>query len=233
MEYPLRDKASFLQGVFAEVSHAYDFNNHLHSLWLDQRWRQATVRAARVRRGDAVLDVACGTGDLTAFLTRTEAGRIVGLDFCPEMLAVARRKVSDPRVQWVLGDAMNPPFADESFDVVASAFGVRNLTDARTALGQFHRVLRPGGRLLVLDFAGGGPYGRMRGPLQFYVRRVMPVTAGLVAGKRAAYDYLPVSIASFATPGELSRLMCESGFDGVTTRMFAFGMAALHVAKRS
>lgn len=203
--------------MFAAIARSYDLNNRLHSIWQDQAWRRHAVRRADVRAGDHVLDVACGTGDLTLAFARTAAARIVGLDFTAEMLDVARNKTArhmaaEGRVEYLQGDAQDLPFEDASFDVVSIAFGIRNVQDPGRAVREFRRVLRPGGRLMVLEFAEP-TLAPVRWFNMFYCRRVMPITATLISGDRTgAYKYLPRSVETFMSPEDLKGLLVSAEF---------------------
>jgi len=219
--------------MFAAIAPRYDLNNRLHSFGLDQRWRRAAVRAAELRPGDEVLDAACGTGDLTRAFARAGAQRAVGLDFCPEMLAIARRRRSGlgDSIEYVEGDAQDLPFDDDSVDVVSIAFGIRNVQSSPQALAEFRRVLRPGGRLVILEF--DRPRSRVIAALHnFYCSRVMPITATLIGGPPAArsgaYRYLPRSVDTFLDRAAMAAAMREAGFTAITQRSLTFGVAMVH-----
>src|SRR4051812_43225003 len=197
-------KAGKVRRMFAAIAGSYDLNNRVHSLWQDQRWRRFAVRAADIKAGDAVLDVACGTGDLTQLFARTEAARVMGVDFTPAMLEVARQKLAriesrpGSKIVYEEGDAQSLRFDDASFDVVSIAFGIRNIEQPRRALTEFARVLKPGGRLVVLEFEGNPPNRFMRWFNNLYCRGIMPRTATLISGdKSGAYRYLPASVGTF------------------------------------
>jgi demethylmenaquinone methyltransferase/2-methoxy-6-polyprenyl-1,4-benzoquinol methylase len=223
------DKPPMIARMFARIVRAYDLNNRLHSFGRDQAWRRLAAEAAQVAPGDSALDVACGTGDLTAMLARRGAARVVGLDFCRPMLDLARRKFPRRRIEWVLGDAMDLPFAERTFDAVTIAFGLRNLLDRPRALGEFLRVLRPGGRLVVLEFHPPNPTGLLGRAVRFYLEHVMPRTAGAIARDRqGAYEYLTRSIQAFPSPGELTEMIRLAGFADVTARLLTFGAAGIH-----
>jgi demethylmenaquinone methyltransferase/2-methoxy-6-polyprenyl-1,4-benzoquinol methylase len=207
--------------MFDRIAPVYDAMNRVMTAGLDRRWRRATV-AAVVRPGDRVLDAACGTGDL-ALEAKRAGGEVTGLDFSPAMLERARRK--DRSLEWVQGDALALPFEDGSFDAATIGFGVRNLDDLAAGLRELRRVLRPGGRLGVLEIT------RPRGPLRVFYSlwfdRIVPLLGKVLPGG-AAYTYLPASVRRFPGPEELARLLEESGFGSVTYRVFAGGIVALH-----
>jgi demethylmenaquinone methyltransferase/2-methoxy-6-polyprenyl-1,4-benzoquinol methylase len=221
-------RPALVRAMFARIARAYDLNNRVHSLWRDQAWRRRAVRAAGLRGREAVLDAACGTGDLTALFRRAGTGRVVGLDFCPEMLELARKKLPREPIEWVCGDAQELPFGDGEFDVVSIAFGIRNVADPNRALTEFFRVLRPGGRVVVLEF--DRPRGALGGALvRFYLDRVMPRTAAAIARDRhGAYDYLRESVQAFLSAEELAVTVRRTGFTDVSTRRLTLGIATLH-----
>jgi demethylmenaquinone methyltransferase/2-methoxy-6-polyprenyl-1,4-benzoquinol methylase len=207
--------------MFDRIAPVYDAMNRVMTAGLDRRWRRLTA-AAVVRPGDRVLDAACGTGDL-ALADARAGGSVTGLDFSPAMLERARRKA--PELEWVEGDALALPFADASFDAATVGFGVRNLDDLEAGLRELRRVLRPGGRLGVLEIT------RPRGPLRVFYSlwfdRIVPLLGRVLPGG-AAYTYLPASVRRFPGPAELEQLLEACGFAGVSHRLFAGGIVALH-----
>jgi len=230
------DKSERVRRMFAAIAHRYDLNNRLHSFWRDQAWRRYAVRAADVHPGDAVLDAACGTGDLTIAFAKSAAARVVGVDFTPEMLEIAEKKKQrlDPtladRIAYTEGDVQELPFPDGSFDVVSIALGIRNVTDPPRAIRQFARVLRPGGRLVIVEFERPG-FWFTRVLTDVYCRRVMPKTATLIAhDKSGAYKYLPVSVVTFMTRQELCRAIEDAGFENVTVRTMTLGVCVCYRA---
>jgi demethylmenaquinone methyltransferase/2-methoxy-6-polyprenyl-1,4-benzoquinol methylase len=210
-----------VERMFDRIAPVYDLMNRVMTAGLDQRWRKATVRAV-VQPGDRVLDAACGTGDL-AVIAAKAGGNVTGLDFSERMLERARRKAPD--LEWVRGDMLALPFPDGSFDAATVGFGVRNVADLPGALRELQRVLRPGGRLGVLEIT------RPRGPLRVFYSlwfdRIVPVLGKVLPGGEA-YTYLPASVRRFPGPDDLAAQM--AGFTDVDYRLFAGGIVALHTA---
>jgi demethylmenaquinone methyltransferase/2-methoxy-6-polyprenyl-1,4-benzoquinol methylase len=229
------EKAGKVRRMFSAIAGSYDINNRVHSLWQDQRWRRIAVEKAEVKAGDAVLDVACGTGDLTALFARSAAASAVGVDFTPAMLDLARKKIEGERadvrakVSYEEGDAQALRFADAGFDVVSIAFGIRNVEQPRRALAEFARVLRPGGRLIVLEFDGRPRNAVVRWLNNLYCGMIMPRTATLISGdKSGAYKYLPASVGTFMTRGEMEAAIGASGFEGVTSQALSMGICVCY-----
>jgi demethylmenaquinone methyltransferase/2-methoxy-6-polyprenyl-1,4-benzoquinol methylase len=216
--------AQSVRGMFDGIAPVYDLMNRVMTAGLDGRWRRLTARAV-VHDGDRVLDACCGTGDL-ALAVQAEGGRATGLDFSERMLERARRKSSE--VEWVEGDLLELPFPDASFDAVTVGFGVRNVEELGAALRELRRVLRPGGRLAILEIV------RAKGPLGLFYRvwfdRLIPL-AGKVLPGGAAYTYLPASVRRFPEPVELSSQVREAGFEPVAHRLLAGGIVVLLVGE--
>lgn len=233
------DKPARVRRMFGAIAGSYDLNNRVHSMWQDQRWRKFAVRAAMVHPGDAVLDVACGTGDLTEAFAKTEAASVTGVDFTRAMLDVAERKrparlspARASKVRYLEGDAMALRLPDASFDVVSIAFGIRNVADPGKALGEFSRVLKPGGRLVVLEFDRPGWFP-MSVFYDFYCGWVMPRTATLISGDRSgAYRYLPRSVGTFMSRSEMCERMRACGFSDVTATSLSLGICVCYRAFR-
>jgi demethylmenaquinone methyltransferase / 2-methoxy-6-polyprenyl-1,4-benzoquinol methylase len=207
--------------MFDRIAPVYDVMNRVMTAGLDQRWRRLTVRAV-VRPGDRVLDACCGTGDL-AVAARKAGAEVVGLDFSEPMLERARRKSSE--IEWIRGDLLELPFDDGSFDAATVGFGVRNVADLERGLGELHRVVRPGGRVGILEIT------RPRGPLRLFYRLwfdvLIPLAGKILPGGKA-YTYLPASVRRFPGPEELAALMEGHGFGEVSFRRLAGGIVALH-----
>ena len=208
--------------MFDRIAPVYDLMNRAMTVGLDQHWRRLTIRAV-VTPGDRVLDACCGTGDLT-IAARAAGGDPVGLDFSERMLERARRKA--PELEWVQGDMLELPFPVESFDAATVGFGVRNVADLERGLAELRRVLRPEGRLAILEIT------RPQGPLRVFYRLwfdvLIPLAGKILPGGKA-YTYLPASVRRFPGPEELAELMARHGFRDVSFRRLAGGIVTLHV----
>ena len=222
--------------MFAGIAGRYDLLNHLLSGNIDKRWRRLVARTLKpsLVKGARLLDVACGTGDLSLVLDGAGEAQVVGLDFCRPMLEIARGKAeaATRTVPFIEGDALRLPFADESFDVVTIAFGLRNLASVEDGLRELRRVLRPAGRIAVLEFSDPVVPG-FRALFRFYFTRVLPRIGGLVSGSRASYEYLPDSVSKFPDQKRLATLMREAGFEEVGYKNLTGGIAALHTGART
>jgi demethylmenaquinone methyltransferase / 2-methoxy-6-polyprenyl-1,4-benzoquinol methylase len=216
--------AESVRAMFDRIAPVYDAMNRVMTAGLDQRWRRATARAA-VRPGDSVLDACCGTGDLAVAAAR-EGGRVTGLDFSERMLERARKK--GPALEWVEGDLLALPFPDGAFDAATVGFGVRNVDDLGRGLGELRRVLRPGGRLAILEITQ--PRGALAPFYRLWFDRIVPLLGRVLPGG-SAYTYLPASVRRFPGPDELVKLLEDSGFGGVRYRTFAAGIVALHTGE--
>jgi demethylmenaquinone methyltransferase/2-methoxy-6-polyprenyl-1,4-benzoquinol methylase len=219
--------------MFAGIAGRYDLLNHLLSLNIDKRWRRIVAAELReiLDRPDAlVLDVACGTGDLTIELQRGSSAIVMGTDFCRPMLTIARQK--DSRHSFIEADAMQLPFGDSSFDALTIAFGLRNLANVRSGLSELYRILRPGGRLAVLEFSDPVIPG-FRQLFNFYFSAVLPRIGGAVSGSRGAYEYLPDSVARFPGQKDLAAMMEAVGFTSVKYQNLTGGIAALHSGSKT
>ena len=223
--------------MFSGIAGRYDLLNHVLSLNIDKRWRRFVRQKLQPVLDDPnarVLDVACGTGDLSIELQSNAKARVIGTDFCRPMLAVAAEKngANSLSIPYVEGDAMNLGFASDRFDAVTIAFGLRNLSNFGDGLAELRRVLRPGGRLVILEFSSPVIPG-FRQLFNFYFTRVLPRVGGAVSGSRGAYEYLPDSVSKFPDQKNLSTLMRQTGFDNVEYSNLTGGIAAIHTgAKR-
>jgi demethylmenaquinone methyltransferase / 2-methoxy-6-polyprenyl-1,4-benzoquinol methylase len=216
--------ADGVQRMFDRIAPVYDAMNRVMTAGLDRRWRRVTVEQV-VRNGDRVLDACCGTGDL-AIAARARGADVVGLDFSEAMLERAGAKSTE--IEWVRGDVLALPFDDASFDAVTVGFGVRNVDDLDAGLRELRRVLRPSGRLGILEITR--PRGVVAPFYRLWFDRVVPLLGKVLPGG-AAYTYLPASVRRFPGPEELAALLERSGFAAVRFRLFAGGIVALHVAE--
>lgn len=236
---PVREAADFapqVRAMFDRIAGVYDLMNSAMTAGLHHRWRRRAADRAAVGSGDAVLDVCCGTGDLALELAgRTgPSGSVVGCDFSEPMLERARRKAAGRglagiRFEWA--DALDLPYEDASFEAVTVGFGVRNLADLERGLAEMARVLRPGGRLVILEIT------QPRRPplstlLSVWFERVVPRLGGL-AGDRAAYTYLPESVRRFPSPEGLAELLAGAGLERIRWTVLAGGIIAIHSARRA
>ena len=235
-EVPAQQKAGLVRGVFDSVASRYDVMNDLMSAGLHRLWKRVTVEQAAVRPGHCVLDLAGGTGDLTrAFAKRVGSeGHVVLADINAAMLRQGRRRLVDAGVAGNLSiaqvDAENLPFADRSFDRVAIAFGLRNVTDKDAALRSMYRVLKPGGKLLILEFSTPGEL--IRPAYDLYSFRVLPLIGKLVAQDEDSYRYLAESIRMHPDQESLLRMLGDAGFERCRYQNLAGGIVALHSGYR-
>jgi demethylmenaquinone methyltransferase / 2-methoxy-6-polyprenyl-1,4-benzoquinol methylase len=214
--------AEGVRTMFDRIAPVYDAMNHVMTAGLDRRWRRVAAEAV-VSPGDRVLDACCGTGDFALACARA-GGRVTGLDFSERMLERARAKSSG--VEWVQGDALAMPFEDGSFDAATVGFGVRNLESLERGLAELRRMLRPGGRLGVLEITQ--PRGALAPFYRLWFERGVPVVGRVVSGS-SAYQYLPASVRRFPGPEDLAGLLRAAGFGEVRYRLFARGIVALHL----
>ena len=227
------DHAGRVREMFSGIAKRYDLLNHLLSGNVDKRWRRIVAERVREKLSShnaRVLDVACGTGDLSLALFEITGARVVGTDFCRPMLEIAARKTSN-QLPLIEGDALNLPFRDGSFEAVTIAFGLRNLASVENGLAELRRVLSPGGWAAVLEFSR--PANAMLRPVfGLYFTKVLPLMGGLVSGSHYAYSYLPASVQKFPDQEQLSLLMQRAGFDQVEFENLTGGIAALHMGRR-
>jgi demethylmenaquinone methyltransferase/2-methoxy-6-polyprenyl-1,4-benzoquinol methylase len=217
--------------MFDRVATRYDARNRLFSADRDRAWRRRAARSAALLPGQTALDLCTGTGRLAHELLPFvgPSGRVVGIDFSPAMLELARGR--EPQVEFRLGDVTQLTEADASVDAITIGFGLRNLVDRESALREMYRVLRPGGRLVILEFAPP-PGGLFMRAYRVYLTKVMPAVAGLLsAGEGSAYRYLAETVEAFPEPAELARQLERLGFT-VTVERLTFGIATLHLAVR-
>jgi demethylmenaquinone methyltransferase / 2-methoxy-6-polyprenyl-1,4-benzoquinol methylase len=225
--------------MFGKIAGRYDLLNHLLSVNIDKRWRRKVagkISQAISSQSDSeprILDIACGTGDLSLALFDGDQARIIGIDFCRPMLRVAASKTAKngAPIRFVEGDALQLPFADGEFAAATIAFGLRNLASVEAGLEEFWRVLKPGGKLVVLEFS------KPRIPVlqslfKLYFTKLLPILGGLISGSRSAYEYLPDSVMNFPDQKALAAIMERAGFREVDFENLSGGIAAVHVGTR-
>jgi demethylmenaquinone methyltransferase / 2-methoxy-6-polyprenyl-1,4-benzoquinol methylase len=230
-EAALDKSPAAIAGMFDAIAGRYDALNHLLSGGLDRSWRRAAVRALALGGSERVLDVCTGTGDLAMALAR-RARQVLGVDFSGEMLRLGLDKVRaasvSGRIALARGDAMRLPCANESFDAATIAFGIRNVLDPEAVVAEIRRVLRPGGRLAILEF--GSPTAPVfRQAYGWYFRAVLPRIGRLVSRHGDAYSYLPASVEQFPSGQAFADLLRRAGFNDVTARPLTFGTVWLYV----
>jgi demethylmenaquinone methyltransferase/2-methoxy-6-polyprenyl-1,4-benzoquinol methylase len=234
-----QEHAGRVNALFTRIARRYDLINDLQSFGLHRYWKQRVVQLTRVQAADRALDVCCGTGDLALALAR-QGAMVVGLDFSQEMLAIAQAKVQSPKskvqspefnIQFVRGDAQNVPFPDNSFDVVTVGYGLRNLTSWERGLSEMHRVAKPGGRLLVLDF--GKPDNAIwRGVYFGYLKLFVPFLGRLFCGDAAAYAYILESLRQYPAQRGVAAKMRELGLDKVQTFNLVGGAMSINYGEK-
>jgi demethylmenaquinone methyltransferase / 2-methoxy-6-polyprenyl-1,4-benzoquinol methylase len=226
-----------IAGMFDAIASRYDLLNHVLSAGIDWQWRRRAIRSLALTGTERVVDLCTGTADLAiaACTARPSAACVVGIDFAGAMLQVGRRKLRARRltdfVTLVRGDATRIPLAEESAHAVTIAFGLRNVDNIATACAEMSRVLVPGGRLAVLEFAIPATPG-VREAYLWYFKYVLPRIGRLVSRHEAAYEYLPASVGAFASPGEVVKLLRQAGFTDVTASPLTFGIVLLYTARK-
>lgn len=227
-----------IRGMFGHIAPSYDFLNHFLSLNVDRYWRWRTTRLVPPAGDGPILDLCTGTDDLALAYDRAARGEvsIVGADFCHPMLERAVRKTArahaEDRIRYVEADAQHLPFPDHSFQIAAVAFGLRNVTDTHRGIAEMVRVIRPGGRVAILEFSQ--PRGRLFGPLyRFYFRRILPLLGQLISrSKESAYRYLPASVMEFPDGEALAERLRRHGLVDVRWWSLTFGIATLYVGTK-
>lgn len=229
------EKATQVRVMFTNIAPRYDLLNRVLSLGIDRRWRAQAARAALEGKPARVLDVATGTGDLAlAMAALAPEVEIIGIDFTKEMLELARAKAQavGASIDFRYGDGMALPYEDASMDALTIAYGLRNFADLDAGLREFYRVLRPGGRLVVLEFPPP-PEGIVGAVFRGYFQHVLPRIGGWVSRDAGAYRYLPRSVLAFPAPSDLALRMRTAGFASVSYRLQTFGVSALHLGEKN
>lgn len=224
------EKSRYVQNMFGRIAERYNLMNRLMTGGQDQRWRRFVIKQANLPETGKLLDLATGTGDI-AFeaLHKAPGAQVVGADFSLPMMVVGQRELLGTHVKWCGADALRLPFPDDFFDSVVSGYLVRNVIDIDRALAEQCRVLKPGGRVVILD-SSPPPRNLLRPFIMIHLKYVIPLLGRLIAGPQGsdAYKYLPESTQAFKTPEELTGLMEKAGFENVTFKRFMFGTICVH-----
>jgi demethylmenaquinone methyltransferase / 2-methoxy-6-polyprenyl-1,4-benzoquinol methylase len=224
------DKGKDVQAMFDSIASRYDLLNRVLSMGVDKGWRVAAAKAVLENAPKSVLDVATGTGDFAIAIQKlAPSAKVIGSDFAVKMLEIARVKAKAQQLEipFEQGDALELPYADSSFEAVSCSFGFRNFADFKRGLEEFHRVLQPNGRCVILEFPPP-PKNLLGQVYTLYFKHILPLIGGLVSGRPEAYKYLPESVIAFPEPQILAALMQEVGFEARYTILTA-GLAAIHV----
>lgn len=228
------DREKQVRTIFSEIAPRYDLLNHVLSLNIDRAWRRKAVNLLNWTAAPAgrFLDACAGTFDLSLELARRTGfkGRVVASDFAQPMLVAGQSKLSGAAVAPVCGDSLRLPFPDASFDGATVGFGVRNLADLARGFSEFRRVLKPGSRLIILEFTVP-PNALVRAGYMLYFNKVLPLVGRIVSGHPWAYTYLPESVKEFPGPERLVEMLREAGFNDAGYRLVTFGIAAIHWAE--
>ncbi|NVN92867.1 MAG: bifunctional demethylmenaquinone methyltransferase/2-methoxy-6-polyprenyl-1,4-benzoquinol methylase UbiE [Desulfuromonadales bacterium] len=234
--FRLSEKGEKIQQMFGAIAPRYDFLNRLLSFGIDRRWRTIAVQFLRYQEGSKILDVATGTGDVALEIARTTPSSvtITGADFCREMVELGKEKVAASpyagRITFKVAPCEALPFPDNTFDSVTIAFGIRNVVDRREGLAEMRRVLRPGGRMIILEFSTPRS-AFFRQIYYFYFRKLLPMIGGLFS-RYNAYKYLPDSVLEFPSIEEFSRIIAETGYRNIQVRELTFGIASIYVGEK-
>jgi demethylmenaquinone methyltransferase/2-methoxy-6-polyprenyl-1,4-benzoquinol methylase len=234
--FRLSEKGEKIQQMFGTIAPRYDFLNRMLSFGIDRRWRKKAVRLLKFREGARILDVATGTGDVALEIARVTppSVKITGADFCKEMVDLGQVKIDQSpyagRIDLKVAPCEDLPFPNETFDSITIAFGIRNVVDRKLGLAEMWRVLRPGGRMIILEFST--PRSQLfRQIYYFYFRRLLPVIGGLVS-KYNAYKYLPDSVLEFPSHEEFAGMIEDAGFRSVHIKELTFGIASIYVGDK-
>ena len=224
--------AKAVREMFSGIARKYDFLNHFLSVNTDKRWRRLVRKKLEdvlSNKDSMVLDVACGTGDLSLELQKNAAAKVVGTDFCRPMLSIAydKNEKNNASIPYVEADGMNLSFADASFEAVTIAFGLRNFSNWQDGLKELHRVLKKNGKLVILEFSTPVIPG-FKQIFNLYFTQILPRIGGAVSGSRGAYEYLPDSVSRFPDQKGLAQMIEKTGFDKVEYKNLTGGIAAIH-----
>ena len=224
-----------IQAMFNAVAPRYDFLNRLLSAGYDRRWRRLAVIELDLVASKNFLDVATGTADITLEIASRQpssSNKIIGMDFSQSMLELGKNKVSGLDIKLIPGSAENIPLKDKTFDGVITAFGVRNFSDAKQGLREMYRVLKPKGKIVVLEFSFP-QNGLLQWLYRFYFENILPLTGRIISGHKSAYSYLPASVANFPQGNDFKKMLEESGFEDVSLKELTLGIVTLYTGKKN
>jgi len=227
----LENKSREIQKMFDDIAHRYDLLNRLLSFRTDVRWRKKAIKLADIRSGQTVLDLACGTADMMIEMENSVGGvNLVGGDFSYNMLKLGKDKFE--KGSFSVSDAHMLPFKSDSFDRMTISFGFRNVTDKPTGLKEMHRVLKPGGRLCILEFSQ--PEGFFFSRLyRLYFTKILPFIGGIISGNRGAYEYLPDSVYKFPKKDVYKQMVLDAGFEKIDFNPMTFGVCDATICYKS
>lgn len=224
-----------VEGIFNDIAPRYDLLNHLLSMNIDKRWRRKAMRYIRDEEKGMLLDVACGTGDFSIAAYRSGVHQVIGIDISANMVEIGCRKIAEQglgeHISLRIGDSEQMEFADATFDVVTVAFGVRNFEHLQKGLREMLRVLKPGGKVIILEFSMPEHFP-MKQLYKFYFRYILPTLGGWISGNKGAYTYLPESVMKFPQGQEFLQILRECGYTDVLQKKLNFGIASIYVGKK-
>jgi len=225
-------KKEAVQGIFNDIAPSYDRLNHFLSLNIDKKWRRKAIRCLQGNDKGKLLDVACGTGDFSIAASQAGVSRVIGIDISEKMLEIGRKKVEAAglaaKIDLRYGDSERMEFADETFDAVTVAFGVRNFEHLEIGLKEMYRVLKQEGKVVILEFSMPR-YFPMRQLYRFYFRHILPLVGGWISGNKGAYVYLPESVSRFPQGNDFLQILSVCGFKRTFQKRLTFGVASLYV----
>lgn len=224
-------KKEQVEQMFDNISGKYDLLNRILSMGIDVRWRKKVVKSVKKANPKKVLDIATGTGDLAIQIAKSTQAQITGFDLSAGMLEVGRKKVTkeklDDRIEMIQGDAENMPFEDNSFDVITVAFGVRNFENLKKGLDEIYRVLKPGGKFIILEFSQPESFP-MKQLYAFYSKNILPKIGKQISKDESAYTYLPDSVKAFPYGEEMKKILKNSNFSKSSDKKLTFGIASIY-----
>ncbi len=220
-----------IASMFDAIAPTYDRLNHILSLNIDMRWRKKLIKELHKSNPNEILDLACGTGDLSLMLSKSLSAKVVGIDISKNMLEIARQKCGDT-LDFKLGSAENLPFNNASFDAVTISFGVRNFEKRERCLREIYRVLMTNGTLAILEFSMPQK-SLLRTLYRFYFMRILPLVGGLISKNRSAYTYLPESTIDFPSSDDFSNELLAAGFNNVRSQSLSGGIAYIYLARKT